>query len=490
MSVSIYSHLKKDNFEIRILDILPSESYSEPVECVLRTISLAANPIPRYTALSYTWGPYHHVSDITVNNAPCNVTSNLASALRHLRHNKESISVWADAVCINQNDDKEKTEQLFIMEDVYRDAEKVLAWLGVESGDSSLAMKMIQRWASGEVRYLANKESSSGLLVGSNQDEAFGKAAMTAINNLLQRPYWTRMWVQQEVALAQSVIVQCGRDSLPFDIFVQAHSEWERKRKRIATTPDFVQNWQKLAVPMGDNETSIHSLIKLRQEQQSLIAAPEQTHSHRTSLFDFLRSYQHLQSTDPRDRIYALLGLYSPMSRYRSQIQPSYQKKAHEVFCDVARVLIDGDHSLRAAAFARNLSSSSPVTSLPSWVPDWTGTEVLYPLHAVSHGKCQDSRSEFDISSYVRIAIDGRTLSVRGALCDRVSALHANWAKIYQNKPTGLLNLIQGRALPNGHTVIQSIFHLLCNNLEPTMTAFLLNKQKLGWLRPLNFYDF
>jgi len=60
----------------------------------------------------------------------------------------QELCVWADAIYINQTDMVEKTAQLLIMEDVYWDAEYVLSWLGESSNDSSLAMEMIQRWAS------------------------------------------------------------------------------------------------------------------------------------------------------------------------------------------------------------------------------------------------------------------------------------------------------------------------------------------------------
>jgi len=161
MATPLYSPLKEDDFEIRMLDVLPAEGLYEPITCAFQIVSLTTKPVPRYTALSYTWGNANCSSDIFVNGTKRGVSPNLASALRHLRHQKETISLWADAVCINQADDLEKTAQLFIMDDIYRDAEEVLVWLGEASEDSDLAMKMIQRWSAWKDQHLQNKESST-----------------------------------------------------------------------------------------------------------------------------------------------------------------------------------------------------------------------------------------------------------------------------------------------------------------------------------------
>jgi len=72
--------------------------------------------------------------------------------------------------------------------------------------------------------------------MGSDQDEALSTAASGAVKNLLTRPYWTRVWIQQEVALPRAVHVQCGQLCVPFDGFVQANTSWEMLRRHMVGT--------------------------------------------------------------------------------------------------------------------------------------------------------------------------------------------------------------------------------------------------------------
>lgn len=69
------------------------------------------------------------------------------------------------------------------------------------------------------------------------------------------------------------------------------------------------------------------------------------------------------------------------MSKYRSCILPDYNKLPYIVFCDVARMMIEDDCSLRPVVLAPNLTLTCLVKSLLSWVPDWIGTESLFPMH-------------------------------------------------------------------------------------------------------------
>ncbi|KAN0080474.1 Heterokaryon incompatibility protein (HET) domain containing protein [Elaphomyces granulatus] len=483
MATQLYFPLKEDDFEIRILDVFPAEGLDEPITCSFRIASLATNPVPRYTALSYTWGDANFASDIFVNGIKRGVSPNLACALRHLRHQKETISLWADAVCINQTDELEKTAQLFIMDDIYRDAEEVLIWLGEASEDSDLAMQMIQRWSALKDQPLQNMEISTGVQIGSDQDEALSMAALDAVKNLLTRPYWTRVWIQQEVALARTVHVQCGQLCVPFDRFVQANTSWKMLRLQVVGTSDF-HNWKNLPI---SGAASLEHLIRLRQQQQTIISSSDRAHARSdVRIFDFLRSYQHLMSTDPRDRIYALLGLYSPLSEYRSRISPSYTKPAHEVFCNVARVMIEDDNSLRPVALARNLASRSPVTPLPSWVPDWTGAEFLFPMHLHEDGN-HGTEVRLDIPGNVNFSTNGLILSARGTVCDVVSVLQSTWALQYQREPDQFCNAIRNIFLPNGFSIMRAVFHLLVLNPEPSLDGLSEEQAEVYMIQAMHF---
>ena len=112
-----------------------------------RQVLLTDDPVLRFAALSYTWDNPNPASEILIGGIKRDASPNLASALQHLRSKNELASLWADAVCINQADASEKTMQLLIMEDIYREAERFIVWLGKESDNSNLAMETIQRCA-------------------------------------------------------------------------------------------------------------------------------------------------------------------------------------------------------------------------------------------------------------------------------------------------------------------------------------------------------
>lgn len=422
MTTPLYSPLKEEDFEVRILDILPATDLEEPIICEFRIVSLTAKSLPLYTALSYTWGDAKHSCNIFVDGTECRVSINLAFALRHLRSQKETESVWADALCINQMNVSEKTAQLFIMEDIYKDAEKVLVWLGEPSEDSDLAMRAIERWSAWKDQPLQNMESSADVQISSDKDETSSTAASEAIRNLLRRPYWTRVWIQQEVALPRVVYVQCGQLRVPFSRFVEANESWEIFRRRIVKNSKYFRKWTNLTVPDVNVVAPLENLIRLRQHQRTIISTSAPADVENIPLFEFLRSYQHLKSTDPRDRIYALLGLYSPLFKYRSKISPSYTHPLHKVFCTVAKVMIEDENSLRPVALAGNIASRSPVAHLPSWVPDWTGVECLMPLHLHQEGN-HGAEIRLDLHKNTHISENGLILSVRGTVCDVVSVL-------------------------------------------------------------------
>jgi hypothetical protein len=112
----IYTPLKSIKNEIRLLKISPSLE-EEPLRCSLEPISLDDNA--RYTALSYCWGDANDRADITVNGRCISATRTLENALRRMRDVDQDTVVWADAICINQQDATEKSVQVRLMGDIY-----------------------------------------------------------------------------------------------------------------------------------------------------------------------------------------------------------------------------------------------------------------------------------------------------------------------------------------------------------------------------------
>jgi hypothetical protein len=133
--------------EIRIIELLPPAS-SEPsaLHCKLVSKNLSCKPI--YEALSYAWGEGNFVDRIQFPTGQLNITSSLAAALRRLRYLDRTRWLWADAICINQECTIERGFQVALMTQIYGNAQKVLAWLGVGTEETSDAIYTLRDVAS------------------------------------------------------------------------------------------------------------------------------------------------------------------------------------------------------------------------------------------------------------------------------------------------------------------------------------------------------
>ena len=175
--------LGRPSEEIRLLKLLPGSSDTEII-CETTVVCLA--DCERYTALSYTWGDPDDRLPITLNGIPdINVTRNLYVALQHLRDADQALAMWIDALCINQADRDEMSNQVQIMGDIYKKAAQTVIWLGEEAGNSDLAMDIVRQL------------DGSDLGSSRNNPDAAGMAALVALQ---QRPYWSRVWIIQGMA--------------------------------------------------------------------------------------------------------------------------------------------------------------------------------------------------------------------------------------------------------------------------------------------------
>jgi hypothetical protein len=127
---SLYKPLPEKKQTIRLLRLLPN-AFNRDIECELleRPIAEARN---RYIALSYTWGNVNATKQvlITCNGVRVPISENLYTILRRLRHPLRNANVWVDALCINQADTSERTHQVGLMGDIYRNSRETVIWLG------------------------------------------------------------------------------------------------------------------------------------------------------------------------------------------------------------------------------------------------------------------------------------------------------------------------------------------------------------------------
>ena len=116
----------------RLLSLHPRRLRKD--DCIETSISIhRLADAPPYEALSYVWGQSEHPIQIIVNDRPSYVTKNLHEALMRLRDKAKYRTLWVDAVCINQRNDTEKSQQVLHMRSIFAKARQTLMWLGEES---------------------------------------------------------------------------------------------------------------------------------------------------------------------------------------------------------------------------------------------------------------------------------------------------------------------------------------------------------------------
>ena len=161
--------------------------------------------IPAYAALSYTWGPLQPAQCVRVNGQAFEVRQNLWQLLLQLRRSAILGPIWTDAICINQLDIAERDYQVSIMGEIYARAHEVLVWLGQDANGS------------GKVIDAANQHSSS-ITPDKLLPPLLDLMLLPPLSAFLDRPYWHRTWILQEISLAQGeVVMLCGNSRTTFE---------------------------------------------------------------------------------------------------------------------------------------------------------------------------------------------------------------------------------------------------------------------------------
>ena len=325
---------------------------------------------PPFAALSYCWGNLSDKASITVNGQEVRVTVNLHSALKRLREERVQ-RIWVDALCINQQDDEERSYQVKRMDTIFQQANQVVVWLGdtddmTKEDINSLSTKDAAakdaaakadaaKAADAKAADAAADEYAAEYAAKATAKDAAAKDAATihqvwsdlaqpALLRLLLRPYWTRVWIIQELAVASKITVFCGDYKF----------SWE----------DF-ENLSPLTFTAGidrtdsdDSKAIFQNLLQFRIDR--LATKP-------VRLLETLYRSRYALSTDPKDKIYGLLGLAHDG---RALIpEPNYSQSVKETYTDFSKGLIKKCFPLDLIYLRTSHRGISD--SLPSWVVDW-----------------------------------------------------------------------------------------------------------------------
>lgn len=362
---SIYQPLDATIPEVRVLT-LHQGSEDQELQCTLRTVSLEDQPA--FLALSYVWGSGTEKDSINIDGHVVPVTSNLATVLRKFRaHHYDflqlhSLPLWIDAICINQADVEERSRQVRLMRTIFRQASRVLMWVGEGDEYSDYACDRINDATFQD----ACRELKSNSRAPT-QDEIRVKTIIKY--NLDQRRYWARTWILQEVVLAtQDPVMLCGSRRVFFSCYVQCNRDLPSHNQWSGPRPAF--DWAAVEHEVPDHQDRDSSRMTSSYFHESMRQLYQKYGSIAlgTALFRAL----HLGATDPRDNVYAVLGLVSQDELYMVDID--YNKTPERVFKDtmaaVWTLAAEGQTGNSIPPF--NIISSNEKLGLPSWVPDFS----------------------------------------------------------------------------------------------------------------------
>ena len=395
----MYGRLDPETKQIRILTIKRSYLPSTQLRCELHQISLG--DAPQYRALSYVWGDQSNKKSIIVNNKHLEIGSNLWTALIHLRRRTKDVTLWCDAVCINQEDMSERNHQVLMMRDIYAQAQQVIIWLGDKADRSDLAFSNFRKWSP-----LLNTNDTAmlaSILRPSSRGQYFDRRSWEACRHFFQRPWWRRVWVFQEVVVSRDAIMMCGSSSCPWQSFLRARTVWDNLKNPINVaflTEDEIGM-------LGSCEYDIAiamALVQYRKDDQSGL-----------DLLGLIRLMNRFEATNPRDKLYALLGLGDLVN---VSIIPDYSKSVSEVFSDFVRTFVRDTRRLSILAGAGiGYPQPQPGIDVSSWVPDLRFFSMV------------DDCSTFDAASgtnaMVTFLSDSRFLSAKGVPSS--ATLFKNW---------------------------------------------------------------
>jgi hypothetical protein len=391
--------------QIRLAKLLNGAD-DTPIHCELFTTSVTRQS---YKALSYAWGDTKLTHQIVCNGQRLMITANLHSALTHLRKAGEHVlPLWTDSICIRQNHIAEKTQQVRDMKQTYEKAAQVIIWLGPSKEGTETGLEIINEVAKRKRTNVLSRISS--YFVETDLDMIYKRRVdidlrglpprdsekWRHVGDILQRPWFSRLWVVQEVLVAKKSIMRIGLHTIDTMAMLAAFHEFGT-RMNYATIFSAAE-----AMPCR-----LYGAYLFR-----FLAGPPRI----TGLVDVLFHLRNFKCHDERDRIFAALGCFPNELDFLIDYKTTWK----QLLLRVAKGPYDGasetdpginpprDCLAYLFQYLGFIDSRYADSSLPSWCPTWMSGNSFVPLlmlyqlkHKIVSGDQQSVYFVGDNVSYV-----------------------------------------------------------------------------------------
>lgn len=397
-----------ENKCVRFLTLQPG-SGSDPLVGSLEFGSLDPADIAQllpYEAISYVWGTSDRLFELLCDGAILPLTQSIRDALVRVRLPDRPRRLWADQICINQDDIAERSQQVKLMNAVYKNASKVLVWLGRDvDGVAADAVRMVHYldgvFKDDKAHEKFKVDHEENLVMQSPE-------RWKPLSKLTKLPWFHRIWIVQEIGTTAPATLYWGDTEMDWDMlsFVAGilNERYHHLRTRFFIGTSNIRYLHKRFVEPDVEYDQFHNRGNFAYE---------------------LHRARHLLAQDPRDHVYAFLGHFS-LGKGSEELQSlvvDYSKSIEDVYFDVAvrglrgandLVMLAATHHSRPNGKRRAPGNEQEV-DLPSWVPDWRDL----PMHilgspAVPHRASKDTRPDLTIDE------DKRILHARGVRVDVV----------------------------------------------------------------------
>ena len=354
-----------DPQSIRLLSLKPG-NFNDHIESSLRVVSL--NDRPTYEALSYVVGDTSIKTPIDCNEWSIDITENLQAALVHLRSATTERVLWVDQICINQNDIKERNQQVSMMGQIFHKPQRVVVWLGAADDETPKVWHLLIELAAmqdiedlekyhmdlmlkprsftgpAEVEHI-HQWSSPALPQRLSSLPPKDSPQWNALRRLLSCPWFHRVWTFQEGIVGPHCDVYYGLYMMPW-----------------------------LQLSDASKAISVLGLGRWIEEAQRFVAwitiqAVRWRSQKRSTLHFILGQTRVRVATDPKDRIYAVRALVSETCA--TMIDVNYQRALQDIYSDAAKTCIVQDKCLSILSCVEVRRTDESAHLIPSWVPDW-----------------------------------------------------------------------------------------------------------------------
>ncbi|KAH7075323.1 heterokaryon incompatibility protein-domain-containing protein [Paraphoma chrysanthemicola] len=415
----------------------PVDDDQGKINCCLETVHLDTIRARGFVALSYTWGdPYGGFQEdgtptytadrdceIVCNGHPVQVTRNLLDFLEtakaHGSFPHETTPIWIDAVCINQEDLDERASQVRMMTWIYSCAQEVFIWLGKPVDHIYHAKRLLWALKKHDIRDLHKYQPKNPEdLENTNvflKTGATSRVAWTALGDLFSRAWFGRIWVVQEIAFGGTAKIYFGDEFIKYkhiDHFAECyeHSWWvEQYLHRVFDHHD-------LHLPADEAKVTrirenMHAIGHIQQSNERVGMGLAYNY------FNMIMFSKAFDAGDPRDKIYALLGMCSSIDNTG---MPDYRLDAAKLYPEIFAMTLAESGTMPFSLHTPR-DKSEKIPDLPSWCPDYSARDYSTADFTATHAAGHTAGHLWKGGVNVRWAVDKRKFGVKNAPIDHIA---------------------------------------------------------------------